>query len=319
MGWYSQSRYPAYVSIAERKEQAEKQFQKLGKTMKLNPIVIPGRTIASTFWGRAWCKQMESYHDYENRLPRGRSYVRNGFVFDLSIEKGLVKALVQGSSLYTVTVEIKPCSTDKWKKLIAECSGKIDSLVELLQGKFSKSVMEYITNKEGGLFPQSKEINFDCSCPDYATMCKHVSAVLYGIGARLDTSPEDLFLLRHVDHLELIKSSSSMGMVAKTRKGAIQESDLSALFDIEIEEKVQLKERLVKTAKVVDTPKKGTKKTGSARKGVKKAEEKAQLKGKSAKTTKVAAKSTKASTKKTTVKKAAKKTTAKTKKTVKKE
>lgn len=293
MSWYSQcsySRFPAYVTIADRKEQAAKEFQKLGKKMNLNPIVIPGRTIASTFWGKAWCKQMESYHDYENRLPRGRSYVRNGFVFDLIVEKGVVKALVQGSSLYKIQVEIKPCSTEKWQKLISECSGKIDSLVELLQGKFSKNVMEYITNKEQGLFPQSKEITFDCSCPDYATMCKHVAAVLYGIGARLDSKPEELFVLRHVDHLELINSSSTMAMVSKTKKDkGIQESDFSALFDIEMEEAPKPKEKKAKAPKVTEKPKENKVK---AQKVVVKS------KGKKAKTAKVAEKPKEAAAKK---------------------
>lgn len=253
MGW---RRYPEYISVAERREKAQKKARDLKKKGKsVNPVIITGRTIATTFWGKAWCKHLESYSDFENRLPRGRSYVRSGAVVDLTISQGEVKALVQGSKLYTVTIEIVSCTRKHWQRLVSECSGKIDSLIELLQGKFSKSVMEIITHKEKGLFPELYEIKFDCSCPDYAVMCKHVAAVLYGVGARLDERPEELFILRHVDHLELISSIDS-STLTKTKTDELQESDLSSLFNIEIEESPKTKKRAIKE----DTTKKPKKK-----------------------------------------------------------
>jgi uncharacterized Zn finger protein len=265
MGWYSRSRsrsrrsssrFPRYVSVAERQEEAAQKIKELTKKGKnLNPVIITGRAIANTFWGKAWCKHLESYSDYENRLPRGRGYVRSGSILDLAIDKSVIQALVQGSSLYTVTAEIQPCDAARWQKLISLCSDKIDSLIELLQGKFSKSVMEIITDKSSGLFPDSHEIKFDCSCPDYATMCKHVAAVLYGIGARLDTKPEVLFVLRNVDHVELIHPNS-ISIVSKTKGSTnIKEDDLSALFDIDIEDapKVTAKEKA--TPKIKDKAK----------------------------------------------------------------
>src|ERR1700722_17461199 len=149
MGRYSRDFWPKYVSVAERKQKAEKHAQSLKKKgQSLNPVVIEGRTIAKTFWGKAWCENLEAYSDYENRLPRGRTYVRNGSVIDLQISKGQVKAQVMGSSLYNVVINIKPMIEDKWKALVKLCSGKIDSLVELLQGKFSKAVMQTMTEKE---------------------------------------------------------------------------------------------------------------------------------------------------------------------------
>ena len=170
----------------------------------VSPVVIAGRTIARTFWGKAWCDNLESYSDYANRLPRGRTYVRNGSVVHLEIQPGKISALVSGSELYTVEITITALSDSHWNCLKGECSGQIGSLVELLQGRLSKSVMDLVTQRDKGLFPKPAEIKMKCSCPDWAGVCKHIAAVMYGIGARLDEKPELLFVLRKVDHLELI-------------------------------------------------------------------------------------------------------------------
>jgi len=169
-------------------------LKKKGHTVA--PVVLQGRKIASTFWGKAWCDNLEGYGDYENRLPRGRTYVRNGSVVDLQIAEGEVSARVSGSDLYKVKVDIVPVPKARWKSICKDCAGGIDSLVELLQGRFSKGVMERICRQRSGLFPAPEEIRFSCSCPDWASMCKHVAAVLYGVGARLDNKPELLFRLR---------------------------------------------------------------------------------------------------------------------------
>lgn len=249
--------YPKYVSVAERKRKAEKHVASLSKKgKKLKPVVIEGRVIAKTFWGKAWCDNLESYSDFENRLPRGRTYVRNGSVIDLGIEKGKIYAQVMGSSLYKVEISIAPMAHDKWRDLIRACSGKIDSLVELLQGKFSKAVMAILTEKENGLFPKPHEITMTCSCPDYADMCKHVAAVLYGVGAALDTQPEWLFVLRHVNHMDLISSASVDEALSLTTSSLKQldGEDLSSLFGIEIEnEKLSVPK---KTTQAKKSPKK---------------------------------------------------------------
>ena len=174
------------------------------KRASVSPVVIEGRTIAKTFWGKAWCDNLERYSDYANRLPRGRTYVRNGSVIDLQIAPGEIKALVSGSEIYKVTVKVAPVSKARWKSICTDCAGAIDSLVELLQGRFSKGVMERVCQQRSGLFPSPDEIKLSCSCPDWADMCKHVAAVLYGIGARLDQQPELLFRLHKVDEKELI-------------------------------------------------------------------------------------------------------------------
>ncbi len=230
-------RWAPYVPVAERKKQAARKVALMSKKgEKVSPVVIQGRTIASTFWGKAWCENLESYMDYENRLPRGRTYVRNGSVVDLKISPGKIKAIVSGSSLYTVEVSIKSMEKKRWQDVIKNCSGKIASIVELLQGRLSKGVMESVTSQNSGLFPSPQQISLKCSCPDWADMCKHVAAVMYGVGHRLDHEPELLFLLRQVDHLELLTKASVPLAIDKADKGKLlKTTDLGAMFGIEIE------------------------------------------------------------------------------------
>src|SRR6202521_611305 len=194
-----------YVPVAERRRKAMREMEKRKKKgHAVSPVTVEGRTIAKTFWGKSWCENLEGYSDYANRLPRGRTYVRNGSVLDLQITPGAIRALVSGSGLYKVELTVAPVAKSRWKSICEDCAGAIDSLVELLQGRFSKGVMERICRQNHGLFPAPKEIALSCSCPDWADMCKHVAAVLYGIGARFDRQPELLFRLHDVDHAELI-------------------------------------------------------------------------------------------------------------------
>ena len=226
-----------YVSVAERRRKAAAEMTKLaGKGQTISPVVVQGRAIAATAWGKAWCANMESYSDYANRLPRGRTYVRNGSVVDLQITPATVAARVSGSSIYRTTITVKPMPKAKWQQICADCAGGIDSLVELLQGRFSKGVMDRLCRQGDGLFPVPKDIRFECSCPDGATMCKHVAAVLYGIGARFDGKPELLFTLRQVDPAELLGKAGS-GVVTAPAAGerTLAGDDLGALFGLEMD------------------------------------------------------------------------------------
>lgn len=243
--WGDNDSWAPYVSVAERKKKAEQHISSLAKKGKhVNPIKIEGRKIAKTFWGKAWCENLEKYSDYINRLPRGRTYVRNGSVIDLQVAEGRINAKVMGSSLYHVSISITPMIKEKWKTLIKACTGKIDSLIELLHGKFSKAVMEIITTAENGLFPKPKEISMKCSCPDSAGMCKHIAAVLYGVGASLDIKPDWLFILRHVDHLDLIAAAGSEGTLIPQQTGSeLEDSELSTLFNIEMDDKIPAKKK----------------------------------------------------------------------------
>jgi uncharacterized Zn finger protein len=233
------SQWPAYVPVAQRQGAADKEvaaLRKKGRT--ITPIRVAGRAITTTFWGKAWCDNLESYSDYSNRLPRGRSYARNGSIVHLAIGDGTIDALVRGTSLYTITLTIKPLAAARWSAVVERCAGEVTSLLELLGGKLSRGVMEIVTDKAGGIFPSPKEIALSCSCPDWATMCKHVAAAMYGVGARLDESPELLFRLRRVDPGELIAKSVGRAAAKATRanKPAIADSALGGIFGIDIEE-----------------------------------------------------------------------------------
>lgn len=230
-----------YVPVAERRRKAERLVASLKKKGRVcQPVVIEGRAIARTFWGKNWCDNLEAYSDYSNRLPRGRTYVRNGSVVDLQIAEGKISALVSGSEVYKVDISVHALEKRLWQAILTECAGKVASLVELLQGRLSDAVMEVVTRRGGGLFPVPKQISFRCSCPDSASMCKHVAAVLYGAGARFDSQPELLFLLRQVDPQELIRQAGSLPVTetstATSEHRRLESADLSSLFGIELDE-----------------------------------------------------------------------------------
>lgn len=238
-GSYYYGGWAPYVPVAERRRKAERKLASLKKAgHDCQPVVIEGRTIARTFWGKNWCANLEAYSDYANRLPRGRTYVRNGSVVDLQIAQGKISALVMGSEMYRVDIGVKALEVRAWQSILKECAGKVASLVELLQGRLSDAVMEVVTRSGSGLFPVPKQISFSCSCPDSASMCKHVAAVLYGIGARLDRQPELLFLLRQVDPQELIRQAASLPVESTTTGDhrRLESTDLSGLFGIDLAE-----------------------------------------------------------------------------------
>ena len=237
MGRHYDNYWPPYISVAERREQAQAALKSLKKKgVDCQPVVMEGRAIARTFWGIKWCSNLEAYSDFANRLPRGRSCVRHGAVLDLKVGAGTVDALVSGSSVYKVKIGIKPLPERDWQAILKECAGKVATLVELLQGRLSGTVMEIVTRPGAGLFPTPKQIDFRCSCPDGAAMCKHVAAALYAVGNRLDSQPELLFRLRHVDPQELIRQAGSgPAAAADASATALDDADLSALFGIELD------------------------------------------------------------------------------------
>lgn len=229
MGGYG---YPVYVPVARRRALAARALAKRGSTA--SPVVIIGTKIATSFWGKAWCEAMESYGDFENRLPRGRSYVRNGSVVDLQVTPGLVSACVSGSQLYHTSVKVSPLAAARWASVVARHAGQVSSLVDLLQGKLPASLLTSLADRSSGLFPGPKELVFSCSCPDWAMMCKHVAAVLYGVGARLDHDPALFFRLRGVDVSELAVAGAAVGFDAATGADDLVDADLAGLFGIEM-------------------------------------------------------------------------------------
>jgi len=235
--------FAPYVSVGEKKAKAKKMMEKLKKKNKdISPIVINGTKIAETWWGMAWNRNLERYADYAYRLDRGRSYVRHGAVLDLKISEGKIDALVQGTgrSPYKVGISITKLDEDVWHNITRVCAGKIDSLTELLEGGFPKELETLFFEKKSGLFPSPKEIQFKCTCLDWASMCKHVAAALYGVGAKLDVNPGLFFELRKVDVKELIsravteKKQKLLKKSGKKTKRVINNADIGKVFGIEL-------------------------------------------------------------------------------------
>lgn len=237
MGWY-RGAFPEYVSAAERRRRAERQRRALvSHGLEPRPIAIEGREIARTFWGKAWCAHIESLADLATRLPRGRSYVRNGAVLHLEIARGAVRARVSGTELYEAEIAIVPLPAPRWKAVRRACAGQIATAVELLSGKLSSAVMTVLCDPERGVFPLGPELELSCSCPDGARLCKHLAAVLYGVGARLDQAPELLFTLRGVELEELVAAAGEAGARAggEARAARFSDPELADIFGIELE------------------------------------------------------------------------------------
>lgn len=269
--YYNDYGWRPYVTVAKRRHMAARAMEKLKKKgHPVSPVVIEGRTIAKTFWGKAWCHNLERYSDFANRLPRGRTYVRNGSVVDLQIGAGEVKAYVSGSETYEVAVKVTPVSKKRWQSICADCAGGIDSLVELLQGRFSQGVMERLCRQGSGLFPSPQEIKLSCSCPDWASMCKHVAAVLYGIGVRLDQQPELLFKLHKVDEKELIANAGKglpLGGKVVAPEKTLGHEDLSAIFGLEMAQTTDIRAPLPVPEAKPERTKKPPKKENTGKRG----------------------------------------------------
>lgn len=268
--------FAPYVSVAEKRQRAARALAKLEKAgLQVEPLGEPSHRmkIATSFWGRSWCRHLENFSDYENRLPRGRTYVRNGSIMHLAVTRGEIVALVSGSELYRTAISIKPIEEDRWERIRSRCRGGIGSLIELLQGKISEQIMSVVANPEDGLFPKPGEIRFNCSCPDWAGLCKHSAAVLYGVGARLDQRPELLFILRGVDHNELMEATDSGAILGRGgRRKRIADSSIGDVFGVDFdsslkEEPAVMKGPAAKAAKSKAVkPKAGTSKPAKPRK-----------------------------------------------------
>jgi uncharacterized Zn finger protein len=237
---YVQDIWPQQVTAAEKSQRAKQTATRLQTDgLDLEPVRATTRGVASSFWGKAWCQNLDRYSDYDGRLPRGRTYLRSGCVIDLKIQPERIEAKVQGDYLYEIVIRLSKLEADQWQILRDDCRNQIDSVLDLLQGRLSDSVMEVVINPNRGLFPQYSEIKFSCTCLDFADMCKHVAAVLYGVGVRLDTQPELLFRLRGVDHFELVTTAATSGLeknVGVAEDEILGTQDLGRLFGIDLED-----------------------------------------------------------------------------------
>ncbi len=332
MGYYDYGYWPRYVSVGEKRAKAQRKLEQLRKkNPNIQPIILEGRSLAQTWWGKAWNKNLERYADYSNRIGRGRSYVRHGAVLDLQIAPGKVTSLVHGSGRkpYKVEIKIKPIGKALWQQIKADVAGELASLQALLDGRFPKALGEIFTAQGKGLFPTPKEIDFDCSCPDWASMCKHVAATLYGIGARLDEDPSLFFVLRKAKIDDLISQTvrdQSQKLLEKSKRKTsrvMDDTDLGDVFGIDLEDATPVKKpkrkiKKTKTKAKRAEPKRKAKKEREGEKGrqgegerTKKTTKKKVIKKKTVKK-----RVTKKAIKKKVVKKKAKKVTTKKKKKV---
>jgi uncharacterized Zn finger protein len=240
MRWDRFDAWFEYVPVHKRIESARKRAAKRAKAFgrQPEPVAITGTGIAKTFWGKAWCRNLENYSDFSNRLPRGRTYARNGSVVDLLVTRGRVEAIVAGSMVYDVAIAIAPLSPVKWRAIKTDCASSIGSLVDLLTGRLDDDVIRRLVKPGEGMFPSPREVNVKCSCPDGARLCKHLAAVLYGVGARLDTRPELLFLLRGVEQTDLVAAATKESVSQAIRGDAahaLAAGDLPAIFGIDLD------------------------------------------------------------------------------------
>ncbi len=201
-------------------------------------LIPKGRRIAERWWGKSWVTNLESYADYSNRLPRGKSYLRNGAVRSMDIDKGSIKASVQGSKAkpYKVSVSIQPLLDGEKMKLTERCGNRIQSLDSLIDGDIPQDIADIFVSRNG-LFPSPREISFKCTCPDYAYMCKHVAATLYGVGVLFDREPLLFFRLRGIDVDTLVKKSvesrfESMMRNADNRTSRMLDDDDIDIFGV---------------------------------------------------------------------------------------
>ena len=228
---------PSAEVLRRRAEESAKKAEQKGKTYE--PVHIQGRAVCTHWWGKAWCDNMEQYADYATRLPRGKRYVRTGTVIDLKVISGRVKALVQGTKRapYKVTIRISPLAEEVCDRIIGQCARKIENMEALVGGEFPQEMKELFTGKDG-LFPTPREISFQCSCPDWALMCKHVAAAMYGVGVRLDENPFYFFSLRGLDvdrFIDVTLENRVEQMLANAdvrTPRVIEEADMFALFGI---------------------------------------------------------------------------------------
>jgi len=232
MSWHQ------YESSEERKAGAQRELERRRKRgEEFVPLVVPqgSRKLVSTFWGKAWCQHLEKFQDYEYRLPRGRSYLRQGLVYNLSVEAGVVTAQVSGSSVYEVNVRVAPLQAEAWTDMKSACAGQVGSLLDLLSGNLGTGVMAVICDRDKGIFPTPKEIKMSCTCPDWADMCKHVAAVMYGVGVKFDSDGALFFRLRQVDPADLMAAGAEELLSGGEGAGdGLSGEDLSALFGIDL-------------------------------------------------------------------------------------
>jgi uncharacterized Zn finger protein len=231
--------FPGYTSVKSIAKMAAKAANELrAQGYQLDPVMLTSKGpkgLATSTWGRAWCRHLETYADSLPLLPRGRSLLRNGSVIDLNVETAVIDAKVCADRVYHVTIKTHVCPEETWHSIKQFAAGSVASITELLQGRIPAALMAALTEPERGILPTPDAIRFSCDCPQWADFCEHCAAALYGVGVRLDERPELLFTLVGVDPEEIIASSISSATAAASPDQALKQDDLGDLFGIDLE------------------------------------------------------------------------------------
>jgi uncharacterized Zn finger protein len=214
------------------------------KNPDITPFKIDSNTLASNWWAKAWNAHLKSHNFNSLQLEKGKLYFRCEALADLKIRNNQITGTVLGSNIepYYSKITINPITKTKWLKITKLYEGHLELFEKVLDHQFPKELSEVFTNKSLGLFPTTKEITFECSCPSRLNLCKHTAVVLFAFGAKIDLDPQILFELRGVDFLKFMATSINkerLNLLKKTRKKnpkILEDTNLSELFNIDIQE-----------------------------------------------------------------------------------
>jgi uncharacterized Zn finger protein len=180
--------------------------------------------FGESWWAKRWIAVLESFNIGE-RLGRGRSYARRGQVLSIAIEKGRVEAQVQGSrpKPYSVAILLKTLSAGDWQALAKILSQQAIFAAKLLAGEMPQDIEQVCKAAGLSLFPAKlKDLETDCSCPDWSNPCKHIAAVYYLLGEEFDRDPFLLVKLRGMNREELVKLLGGAGAKSTATKSRVK-------------------------------------------------------------------------------------------------
>ncbi len=189
--------------------------------------------IGSTWWSKRWVSVLESFN-MGARLTRGRSYARQGQVLSIDVQPGLVKAKVQGSRPrpYNVEIHLKPLSDQDWDKVTDAMADQALFAAKLLAGEMPTNIEEAFSAVQLSLFPTAaRELETDCSCPDWANPCKHIAAVYYLLAERFDEDPFLIFKLRgrtKEQIIEILRQKRVASLPAESASPSLDADDSAA-------------------------------------------------------------------------------------------
>ena len=151
MGFFGRRQSQGWNGWARRPKVDTSKYKKAHPNLK--PVSSQGLTIARSFWGKGWCDHFEAMADFDNRLPRGRTYCRNGSILHLEVAAGGVGAVVAGSDIYYIIMNVKPLPPERWQAINNACQGSIATVIDLLKGTLSPEIMKVICDPKTGMFP----------------------------------------------------------------------------------------------------------------------------------------------------------------------